>query len=274
MPIDRDRQRAKRRYQRRQAKLAAKAVRTRRTQQIVGAVLAVLLVSAGVVALTQFTGDETSPAASGGAAPSTSATSSAPSAASSTPPDASPSPSRRPAATYDAPPPTSLAAQRTWQVTVRTTAGTIGLELDGKAAPQTVASFLFLSQKKFYNGTTCHRLTTQGIFVLQCGDPAGDGTGGPGYTYGIENAPRDGSYPAGTLAMARGNDPSSNGSQFFMVYKATTLPTDGGGYSIFGRVVTGLDVLEKVAAAGTADGSGDGSPRAPVTVTGITVKQK
>ena len=76
--------------------------------------------------------------------------------------------------------------------------------------------------------------------MLQCGDPNGDGTGGPGYTFGpIENVPKDGVYPAGTIAMANAGQPDSQGSQFFIVYKDTTLPR--GGYTVFGQVTSGLD---------------------------------
>jgi peptidyl-prolyl cis-trans isomerase B (cyclophilin B) len=167
------------------------------------------------------------------------------------------------------PPSASLAQAATWRATIKTNCGTIVMDLDGKAAPQTVASFIFLSQKKFYDDVPCHRLVTTGIFVLQCGDPTGSGGGGPGYGYAIENAPKDGAYPAGTVAMARTSDPNSNGSQFFIVYSDTTLPTDGGGYSIFGKVVKGLDIVEAVAARGLA--SDQTAPKQPVSMLSITV---
>ncbi len=104
-------------------------------------------------------------------------------------------------------PPKSLAAGRTWTATVATTCGTMTFTLDGKKAPQTVASFIFLARKGFFDNTPCHRLTTSGLFVLQCGDPTGTGSGGPGYEFGIENAPATGDYPAGTVAMARETAP-------------------------------------------------------------------
>src|SRR5690606_29725852 len=111
----------------------------------------------------------------------------------------------------------SLAEARTWSATLRTSAGDIALELDGEAAPQAVASFVTLAQEGWFDATDCHRLTTSGIYVLQCGDPTGTGTGGPGYDFGpIENAPADDVYPAGTLAMARQSENAeSMGSQFF-----------------------------------------------------------
>ena len=98
------------------------------------------------------------------------------------------------------------------------------MELDGTKAPQTVASFLGLARSGYWNDSPCHRLVTSGIFVLQCGDPTGTGSGGPGYGFGVENAPKDDQFPAGTLAMARTSDPNSNGGQFFIVYKQTELP--------------------------------------------------
>lgn len=155
-------------------------------------------------------------------------------------------------------PDASLAEARTWTVELETSAGPLTLELDGAAAPQAVASFVTLAQEGFFTGVSCHRLTTSGIFVLQCGDPTGTGSGGPGYRFGpIENAPADDVYPAGTLAMARvSDDGASMGSQFFMVYADSTIPADGaGGYTVFGRVVEGMDVLQAVADAGVvADG--------------------
>ncbi len=167
------------------------------------------------------------------------------------------------------PPSKSLAQNATWRATITTNCGPIVLVLNGKAAPQTVASFVFLSQQKFYDDVPCHRLTTAGLYVLQCGDPTGNGSGGPGYGYGIENAPADGSYPSGTVAMARTSDPNSNGSQFFIVYGDTTLPTDSGGYSIFGKVVKGLPIVQAVAAQGLA--SDGAAPQQPVSILHISV---
>jgi peptidyl-prolyl cis-trans isomerase B (cyclophilin B) len=263
VPIDRDRERAKRRYAKRQAALQARAARQRRNQQVFGAVVAVLVVAAGAYLLTRLTGGD-------GSTPST-----APSPSASASESASGSPTAtRSAQSFPSAPPKSLAAGAQWTAKLTTSAGDITLRLDGTKAPQTVSSFVFLSQKNFYDDTTCHRLTTQGIYVLQCGDPTGTGTGGPGYQYGIENAPADGRYPAGTVAMARSSDPNSNGSQFFLVYKDTTLPTEGGGYTIFGTVTQGLDVLRQIAAAGTADGSGDGAPKQAVTIDSIKVAKQ
>lgn len=153
--------------------------------------------------------------------------------------------------------------------TLETTCGDIVVELDAAAAPQTVASFQFLAEQGYWEDSPCHRLTTAGIYVLQCGDPTGTGQGNPGYGYGIENAPAEGFYPPGTLAMARTMDPDSNGGQFFVVYEETRLPTDGGGYSVFGRVTEGLDIVEQIAGLGVEGGEGDGAPAQPISILSV-----
>lgn len=170
----------------------------------------------------------------------------------------------------------SVAEDRTWTVTLQTCAGStegdIVLELDGASAPQAVASFVTLAQAGYFDDTGCHRLTTEGIYVLQCGDPTFSGSGGPGYAFGpIENAPEDGVYPAGTVAMARrGNDPQSMGSQFFLVYEESTIsPDTAGGYTVFGTITSGLDLVQAVADTGTTGGASDGTPVDPVTIEGV-----
>ncbi len=150
-----------------------------------------------------------------------------------------------------------------------TNCGNIAIELLADDAPATVASIEFLADSGFYNATACHRLTTAGIFVVQCGDPAGNGTGGPGYQLPDENLPDEGTdnYPAGTVAMANAG-PGTAGSQFFLVYEDTTLPS---GYTVWGQITQGLDVLQAIAAAGTADGGGDGLPAQPLVIESATV---
>jgi peptidyl-prolyl cis-trans isomerase B (cyclophilin B) len=191
-------------------------------------------------------------------------------------PEAEATPTPTPSASAAPVPSADLAGDRTWTGTLALNDIPLSIELDGAAAPQAVSSTISLVQEGFYDGLTCHRLTTEGIFVLQCGDPNGDGSGGPGYSYGpIENAPADGVYPAGTIAMARqsGNG-ESQGSQFFVVYQDTTLPADAaGGYTVIGRVTSGLDALTTgITGLGTADGSTDGAPTVPVSITGFTVE--
>ena len=153
-------------------------------------------------------------------------------------------------------------------LTLDTNCGQIVIALDTNAQ-QTVASEAFLASSGFYDNTSCHRLTTEGIFVLQCGDPAGDGSGGPGYSVPDENVPADGAgnYPAGTIAMANAG-PGTSGSQFFIVYADTTLPA---GYTIWGNVESGLDIVQEVASAGVQGGLTDGLPTQPVFINSATV---
>jgi serine/threonine protein kinase len=138
-------------------------------------------------------------------------------------------------------PPVTPRYNATSATTVHTNLGAIAIELNGKKAPCTVNSFAYLAGKNFYDNTRRHRLVTQGIKVLQCGDPTGTGTGGPGYEYADENlpTPRSGAqtvtYAKGTLAMANAG-PGTNGSQFFIVYGDSELPPN---YTIFGKVTGG-----------------------------------
>ena len=186
---------------------------------------------------------------------------------------ASPEPGVDPAAVPDP----ALSEFRTWSGTMTINDGLdLQYELDGLAAPQAVASFVGLVQSGFYEGLTCHRLTTAGIFVLQCGDPNGDGTGGPDYRFGpIENPPLDDIYAGGVIAMARqGGDGASMGSQFFIVYADSAIPADAaGGYTVLGRITSGLDtVVTAVVDAGVEDGGTDGAPVVPTTISGITIQ--
>lgn len=160
-------------------------------------------------------------------------------------------------------------SEQATSLTLQTNCGDIVIDVLADQAPETVASAAFLAETGFYDATACHRLTTAGIFVLQCGDPAGNGTGGPGYQIPDENLPAEGeaNYPAGTVAMANAG-PGTSGSQFFLVYEDTTLPA---GYSIWGEVTEGLDIIQAVAGAGTADGSGDGLPAQPIVIESATV---
>jgi len=192
-------------------------------------------------------------------------------------PDASASatPSATAAANSAAVPSPSLAENRVWTGTMQVNGRQLKIALNGKAAPQAVANFISLAKKGFYNNVSCHRLTTQGIYVLQCGDPKGDGSGGPGYNWGpIENAPKGDLYKAGVLAMARvGNNASSMGSQFFIVYKDSTIPSDSvGGYTVFGSITHGMTLINQIAAAGTADGTGDGKPKTATSLGAIAVQ--
>jgi peptidyl-prolyl cis-trans isomerase B (cyclophilin B) len=153
-------------------------------------------------------------------------------------------------------------------VTISTSAGDVTATLDGAAAPCTVNSFLSLADQGYFDDSPCHRLTTSGIYVLQCGDPTGIGGGGPGYNVPDELS-GDESYTGGTLAMANAGRPDSSGSQFFMVYDETPLPPE---YTVFGSIdEAGLEVLRGVAAQGTATGAADGPPAEQVLIESVTV---
>lgn len=149
------------------------------------------------------------------------------------------------------------------------------ITLDPAHAPKAVDNFVKLANQGFYSKISCHRITTAGIYVLQCGDPKGDGTGGPGYSWGpIENAPVDNVYHTGVLAMARqGNNGSSMGSQFFIVYKDSTIPSDtAGGYTVFGNI-SNLAALNSIIKGGSdnSNASGDGHPVVKAIIDSVKV---
>lgn len=166
------------------------------------------------------------------------------------------------------PPPGDPTTDGKVPVTITTSAGEINAVLDGSATPCTVNNFVSLAEQSYFEDTDCHRLTTEGIYVLQCGDPTATGTGGPGYTIPDELSGSE-TYPAGTVAMAKTVMPDSGGSQFFLVYDDTELSPD---YTVFGQMdEASVEVLREIAAEGTSDGGPDGAPATPVTITGVTV---
>jgi len=277
---ERQRKLARERYERRIAREAERQQRARKTAQWVSAGL-VLLVLAGVVTFTvvHLSGASAKPAAAATPAASGSPSlSTSPSAAAS--PSASPSPTTTGTAstcTYTASPPASKNVglppakpdrKATYQATIKTNRGSIVINLLNSKAPCTVNSFVHLASKSYFSNTQCHRLTTSGFFVLQCGDPTGTGSGGPGYKFNDENL-AGATYPQGTVAMANAG-PNTNGSQFFLVYKDTTLAPS---YTPFGTIVSGLGVIQKVAAAGTDNGTGDGHPKEKVVIESVTIKK-
>lgn len=192
----------------------------------------------------------------------------------------SPSASATPTAAPNAAniPKPETAAGKTFTGELKLNRGTLGVELDGTKAPQAAAVFKSLADQNFYNNVSCHRLTTADNFgVLQCGSKAGDGSTDPNYTWGpLENTPADNKYPAGTIAVARtGGNANGNGTQFFIVYKDTVIPADAaGGYTVVGKVTSGLDVVSGIAAAGLKPGGNatDGAPVEPVTIDSFSLK--
>jgi peptidyl-prolyl cis-trans isomerase B (cyclophilin B) len=163
-------------------------------------------------------------------------------------------------------PPGNEPTTGTTKATVATSQGTMTFSLDRAHAPCAVGSFVSLAKQKYFDSTPCHRLTTSGIFVLQCGDPTGTGSGGPGYSFKDELTGKE-KYTRGVLAMAN-SGPNTNGSQFFIVYKDSQL---GPQYTVFGKVSGGLNVVDKVAKAGVTGGGTDGKPALPVTIKKVTV---
>jgi peptidyl-prolyl cis-trans isomerase B (cyclophilin B) len=169
------------------------------------------------------------------------------------------------------------------KVALTTNRGEIELTLHGKQAPCTTTSFTFLAGQKYFDSTSCHRLTSAGIYVLQCGDPTGSGSGGPGYQFADENLdalstasctpetnatqPCTVIYPRGTVAMANAGA-GTNGSQFFLVYKDSPL---GPAYTPFGTITKGLDVLDTVAKGGSTPVN-DGKPNTSVTIQTAKIK--
>jgi peptidyl-prolyl cis-trans isomerase B (cyclophilin B) len=252
----------KRRQEQLQRKHAERAVKQRRQRIIAGVVAAVLVGGSGLWLILAFALSNDSDAD----------------------PQAAPRVTQQPTpgwAASPAPPDAALAEGRIWTVSLDTNQGPITVELDGVNAPLATASFLALAGDDYFANTECHRLVTEGIFVLQCGDPTATGSGGPNYSFGpVENAPQDDLYVAGTLAMARQSAlgvgaeaaAQSMGSQFFIVYEDSTIPSDeAGGYTVFGRVTQGLAIVEDVARAGTVTGDADGRPAQSVIINEVEI---
>ena len=200
-------------------------------------------------------------------------------------PEAAPSASPSPSAdageqnTGDVPPAT-IAENRAWTGNLLVNQIDLGIRIDGDLAPQAASVFISLAQSEYYTQNACHRLTTAAeLKVIQCGRPNETTSIDPGFAYGpIENTPDDGVYPAGTIAMARGDSLYSQGPQFFITYEDSYLDPVGGGYTVFGAVTSGLDqFVAQVAAAGVApaaDGSAssDGAPAVPTIITSVTLQ--
>jgi peptidyl-prolyl cis-trans isomerase B (cyclophilin B) len=167
-------------------------------------------------------------------------------------------------------PPELAVAEGKYTATITINKKPVVMEMDAKAAPCAVNSFVYLSKAKFFDNTPCHReLNSTGTYVLQCGDPDGTGTGGPGYTFPDENL-AGAKYSEGVVAMANAG-PNTNGSQFFMMFGDSDFPPN---YIPFGKITSGLDVLKDIAKAGTKVNETTGANDAPknkVTITKVTI---
>jgi peptidyl-prolyl cis-trans isomerase B (cyclophilin B) len=154
--------------------------------------------------------------------------------------------------------------------TFTTNCGDVVIEADSKNAPVTVFALSALANGGFFDQSLCHRLTTNNIYVLQCGDPTATGSGGPNFSYRDENLPanNENNYPAGVVAMAN-SGPSTNGSQFFIVYEDTSLPPS---YTIWGKVTKGLEIIQTIAKSGVENGKSDGTPKQKIAIEKVRVR--
>jgi peptidyl-prolyl cis-trans isomerase B (cyclophilin B) len=274
---ERKRKLAREHMLRQQARRTDQARRTRQITMI--SVVCLVVVGLGVGGFFLFS----QPGTTSNAAASATASASPSSTAAATPtPSATPALAAEPAKTCSYPasgkaarnvgkPPATPDWRATYQATIRTNRGDVVIDLLNSEATCTVNSFVYLASKNYFSNTGCHRLTTVSpLYVLQCGDPTGTGSGGPGYKFNDENL-AGAKYTQGTLAMANAG-PDTNGSQFFLVYKNSTLSAN---YTPFGTVVKGLGIIQNVAKAGSdnANGQGDGHPKEKVVIESVTIKK-
>jgi peptidyl-prolyl cis-trans isomerase B (cyclophilin B) len=283
---DRERKRARERYERqRQERLQ----RRHKIRQRTGIGLAVLLVAGLVAGLTVAFAGGSGKAAAG--KPTAKASASAtPSSSTSAAAVAEPAhhctyTKAGTAAKTVSLPTSSPDYAASYTATINTNLGKININLLNSKATCTVNSFVHLASADFWNSSQCHRVvTTGGLYVLQCGDPyakasakltcaqtaGAPGSGGPGYVFTSENL-TGAKYTTGTVAMANTGTSDSNGSQFFFVFKNSSLPAQ---YTPFGTITSGLDILQKVAKAGTTcnySGTGDGAPKEKVVIDSVTI---
>ncbi|MBB5825640.1 peptidylprolyl isomerase [Micromonospora carbonacea] len=276
MTSTRERQRAaaRARLEREMAERAARARKRRQTQAIVGAGAALLLVVAGSVWLA---------ASIGGDDDKKQDTAAAPGFVQCTWTEVPKEQRTKEIKDVGLP-----AAQQpntgTQTLTFDTNLGPITAKVDRSVAPCTAASFTHLASKGFLDNTKCHRLVTEGIKVLQCGDPSAtgkgwrdtDGTGGPSYRMAEENLPTDKRppYPEGVIAMANSGQPGSTGSQFFIVYGDSPLDAN---YTVLGTITGGMDIVNQVAKAGDdgayAKQAGGGHPKKEIVIEKMTMSE-
>ena len=296
---ERERRRARERYERQREIQLARRRKLRKRFGIGLAVVCVLGLIGGLTAV--FASGGTTAAAKkpkASASPSTSASASATASAAAVAEPAThcayTTSGVAPAAKKVSVPPTAPNYKAAYTAAIHTNVGTIDINLLNSKATCTVNSFAHLASAGYFNNSQCHRVVNSGgLYVLQCGDPTAKattkltcstaanapGTGGPGYEFESENLPTGASsastvtYKAATVAMANSGSASTNGSQFFLVFKNSTLQPD---YTPFGTITSGLDILQKVANAGTSctySGAGGGAPKEKVVINSVTIKQ-
>ena len=257
----REKELARQRAERQAARRAAAAQRKKQRRAVIASVVAVLLVVSGLVAAgaALSSGDEDAVATAPEPSASAAAGGTCEFVKTETPGTKQ----------VDLPPTEGVDEETVFEVTLTTNRGPIVFETLTAEAPCAVHNMRHLAHLAYFDDTPCHRLTTQGISVLQCGSPDGSPSGNPGYTFADENL-EGATYPRGTVAMAN-SGPATNGSQFFLVYEDSALPAN---YTPFGTITQGLDLLEEVAAAGSDDssGAGDGKPKLPVQIKTLRVR--
>lgn len=269
-------------YERRQAELAAqRRVRARRAWIVAGCFLggAAVITLAAIVVTARSQPDASPTASPSVTAGSGESQGAYPSESSSATPSATASDEGIELSegwqTSPEPPDPSYADGRDWSAVLHTNQGDITITLDGKDAPQATAAFTKLAQDGYYNETDCHRLTTDGPYLLQCGTASGTGADRAGFTFGpLENVPENGVYKAGDVVMVRdADDADSMSSQFQIMWKDSTLPGDSaGGFTVVGKVTDGLSILGGIAQAGTITGDPDGWPAVSVIINEVTIE--
>ncbi|MFI6241988.1 peptidylprolyl isomerase [Micromonospora sp. NPDC050795] len=274
MTSTRERQRAaaRARLEKEMAERAAKARKRRQTTAIVSAAAALVLVVAGTVWLAVSLGGDDDKGDT--AAPAAGAAECAY--------NALPTDQRPPQIKDVGLPSNQQSATGVQTMTIDTNLGPITAKVDRSLVPCTAGSFTYLAEKNFFDNTKCHRLVSEGIKVLQCGDPSAtgngwrdtDGQGGPSYRMAEENLPTDKRppYPEGVIAMAKSQDAGSTGSQFFIVYGDSPLDP---AYTVLGTITGGMDLVKDVAKAGDdgafAQQAGGGHPKKEVIIKDLTM---
>jgi peptidyl-prolyl cis-trans isomerase B (cyclophilin B) len=291
---DRERELARQRYQRQLERRAASQAKARQRLMIGLTAGSVVVIIVAVVLLSVLGGSKKSgsgtsaaaastvPSADASANPSAAASGSATASTAATVPVGAATlsggtplkcttPPAKPAKplSFKAEPAMTIDTKATYTATITTNCGVIKATLDTAKAPHTVNSFAFLAGKGYFTNTPCHRLVTSGIYVLQCGDPTGTGSGGPGYTIPDENL-TGATYGPGVLAMANTGQTHTGGSQFFINYQTSQLPAS---YTPFGTITQGLDIVQAIAAEGAKapDATQNTAPNQPVSILSFTV---